>query len=148
MSASREYKIWLGIKNRCTNENYNFYYLYGGRGISMHQAWFDDFTAFYKHMGPAPKGFTIERREVNGNYEPGNCEWIPKGDQMQNTTRTIRVAFNGAVISLRKFCTIEGIVYRRMRPKVIRHITDRSIPVTADYVRRMNGTLCDISTDD
>lgn len=114
----------------------------------MFPRWAEDFQAFYEDMGPAPEGFTIERREVDGNYEPGNCEWIAKGAQMENTTRTIRVAFNGVVISLRKFCTIEGIIYHRIRPKVIKHITDRSVPVTSDFVRRMNGTLCDISTDD
>lgn len=114
----------------------------------MCKRWAESFEAFHEDMGPAPVGFTIERREVSGNYEPGNCEWISKGDQMQNTTRTIRVVFNGAVISLRKFCTIEGIIYHRIRPKVIRHITDRSVSVTSDFVRRMNGTLCDISTDD
>lgn len=85
-------------------------------------------------MGPAPKGFTIERKEVNGHYEPGNCEWISKGDQMQNTSRTIRVMVGEEVTSLKRFCKAEGITYHRIRPRVVQHITDKSIPVSSDFV--------------
>lgn len=83
------YAVWLAIKQRCTNPHSKDYPHYGGRGIKRCRAW-DDFAAFRAWAfgsGYAP-GLTIERVDVNGDYCPENCTWIPKAEQGRNTTRT------------------------------------------------------------
>lgn len=85
----RLYWVWLGIKQRCTNPKSKDYPHYGGRGIKRCPEW-NDYAMFREwamNNGYAP-GLTIERLDVNGNYCPENCAWIPKAEQGKNTTRT------------------------------------------------------------
>lgn len=80
-----EYVIWKAMKQRCCNPNSTAYKHYGGRGIAICSEWIDDFERFYRDMGkkPSPR-HEIERRGVNGNYEPDNCEWATRSAQMRN----------------------------------------------------------------
>jgi hypothetical protein len=83
--GTRLYRIWRGLFKRCHNKNATDYANYGGRGIRVCDEW-RDFMAFYKWaMDNGYKDdLTIERKDVNGNYEPGNCCWITKADQAKN----------------------------------------------------------------
>lgn len=84
------YKVWLSINQRCTNTNSKDYPHYGGRGIKRCDAWndYETFRDWSFSSGYAP-GLTIERLNVNGDYCPENCAWIPKAEQGKNTTRTL-----------------------------------------------------------
>jgi hypothetical protein len=85
MTASPEYSVWEGIKARCENKNTPNYNNYGGRGIKVYKEWSESFEKFYKDMGRRPTGkYTIERKNNNGNYEPGNCKWATYAEQGQN----------------------------------------------------------------
>lgn len=85
MSGTVEYRAWLDMKQRCLNPKHKFYPDYGGRGITVHPAWIDDFMAFYKHVEPRPtKRHSLDRICVNGNYEPGNVRWATKKQQSRN----------------------------------------------------------------
>jgi hypothetical protein len=79
--GSREYNTWHGMKQRCFNPRANGYGWYGGRGISVCDEWLP-FEPFFADMGPCPPGCSIDRIDVNGNYEPSNCRW---GDAKQQT---------------------------------------------------------------
>jgi len=83
---SKEYSAWGDIKRRCFNENAPNYSYYGGRGITMHPDWVNDFAAFYAHIGPAPDGprMSVDRIDNNGNYEPGNVRWATPAEQVAN----------------------------------------------------------------
>lgn len=73
MSNSPEYQSWRSMKRRCEDlSDIN----YGGRGITVYSGWVNDFAAFYAYMGPRPEGCTLDRIDVNGNYEPGNVRWL------------------------------------------------------------------------
>ncbi len=81
--ATREYKTWQNMWSRCTNPAVDAYPHYGGRGITVCERW-KSFSLFLSDMGPKPPGLTIERRNVNGNYNPANCIWATQSVQVSN----------------------------------------------------------------
>jgi hypothetical protein len=83
-SATRTYKIWTGMRKRCYNPRSTRYKYYGGRGIKLCDPWKLSYVSFLNDMGECPKDYTIERVDVNGNYELSNCIWAPWEVQYQN----------------------------------------------------------------
>lgn len=81
---SVESTAWKGMRARCLNKNSPKYPIYGGRGITICKRW-ESFMAFYEDMGPRPDPtYSLDRIDVNGNYEPGNVRWASKTIQAQN----------------------------------------------------------------
>ena len=84
MSREQDYSVWTSMKSRCVNSNDKDYARYGGRGVSVCQRWQDSFDDFMKDMGPRPDGYTIDRTNNDGNYEPKNCKWVDRKTQAGN----------------------------------------------------------------
>lgn len=84
---SGAYNSWHSMIQRCTNPNATGYCWYGERGIKVCDQWLD-FANFFADMGPRPDGWTIERIDRHGNYEPSNCKWIPNEEQPKNQGHT------------------------------------------------------------
>lgn len=106
------YGKWQDMKNRCYNRNVDRYYCYGGRGISVCDEWINNFKSFYDWcmLNGWKKGLSIERENVNGNYEPSNCSLIPISDQQYNKRNTFYVDYNGAKYSLSKVLRDNGLL--------------------------------------
>ena len=80
-----EYDVWHAIKDRCHSPKNKYYHRYGGRGIKVCLRWRRSFLNFYKDMGPRPfLGAQIDRINNDGNYEPGNCRWVTRAENMRN----------------------------------------------------------------
>lgn len=82
------FTCWLGIRQRCTDPRHKAFPDYGGRGIKMCERWANSVDAFVADMGPRAPGLSIERKDVNGHYEPGNCCWATREQQARNKRNT------------------------------------------------------------
>jgi len=97
-AISPEYRTWLGIKRRCTDTKCKDYPNWGGRGIKVCAEWNKSFTAFLADMGPRPAGQTIDRINPNGDYEPSNCRWATRLEQVTENRRSlVPMTFEGVV---------------------------------------------------
>lgn len=87
---SREYYIWVAMRQRCENDNDKSYPNYGGRGIRVCDRW-KSFKNFIEDIGLKPtSAHTLERKNVNGDYALYNCKWATRKEQAANTRKTRR----------------------------------------------------------
>lgn len=107
------YKTWKSMLMRCNNPNVRGYKHYGGRGIKVCDRWSGDlgFENFVNDMGERPDGTTLDRIDVNGNYEPSNCRWATTEQQMNNRTDNSRIILNGESITCAQLCKKYGFYY-------------------------------------
>ena len=83
------------MKARCFREACKDYPNYGGRGITVCDAWRDSFVEFLKDMGDKPAFMTLDRIDSDGNYEPSNCRWATSAQQSRNTSQNVWVQYQG-----------------------------------------------------
>lgn len=131
------YSKWIGMKTRCFNKNDSRYSDYGGRGITICDEWlyFDNFYKWSLENG-YKDGYSIERKDVNGNYCPENCCWIPLKDQAKNKRNTLYVEINGKRKRLKEWCEIYNANYKSVYQRIFR---DGIEPLEALTLQRKRG---------
>ncbi len=110
LSGLPEYGIWVNMRLRCGSPRNKSFDNYGGRGIRVCDRWLESFEAFLGDMGrrPSPK-HSIDRIDVNGNYEPGNCRWATRTEQGRNRRNNTRVTFDGREQTISEWAQERGI---------------------------------------
>ena len=108
---TRLYSIYTAMKTRTTNTNTPGYKNYGGRGIQLCGEWQESFEAFYEWAikNGYADNLSIDRIDVNGNYEPNNCRWSTPKEQANNTTRTVYLTYKGQTKTLQEWAKEIGI---------------------------------------
>ena len=125
-SDTRLYSIYLGMKNRCYNKNEPAYNRYGGRGIKVCDEWREKGTGFVSFKQWALKNgysdkLTIDRIDVNGNYEPSNCRWADIYTQANNKRSNRYFIYNGVKKSMAEWSKDLGISYSVIQYGLSKH---------------------------
>ncbi len=121
-SKTRIYKIWLGIIDRCENPNNPAYHNYGGRGISLHQAWRGSFEEFAEYVGrPPSRKHSIDRINNDRGYVPGNVRWATSKIQGRNRRGLHIVRWLGRDMCLTEAAEIAGLSVDLVRQRIKRH---------------------------
>ena len=117
-SHTRLHNIWCGMIQRCNPENKHSE-RYGKRGIRVCDEWktYEKFSAWALENGYS-EDMTIERLDVNGNYCPENCAWIPIGKQARNRRTTFWVEYNGEKMSLAEACERANLPYKQVFSRI------------------------------
>lgn len=115
LSYNKYYRTWADIKKRCYNPNSKDYPNYGARGITMYEGWINDFQAFFDYISTLPHfgedGYSLDRENNDGNYEPGNLRFATQTQQNRNTRRNIVVEYDGREMCLTEAAELSGIAY-------------------------------------
>lgn len=108
------YSVWNTIRHRCYNPKHCKYKNYGGRGITVCEEWRYEFTPFYNWAmaNGYQDGLTIDRINVNGNYEPTNCRWVTLKEQARNKTNSVLVTYKEKTKSLPQWCEELNLPYK------------------------------------
>lgn len=112
VSKDPEYKHWLNMKSRCNTPSSTGWEHYGGRGIKVSPDWDDSYEKFLSDVGrrPTPK-HSLDRIDVNGNYEPGNVRWATQTTQMRNMRLNRIVKVGGKEITLAQAVESSSLLY-------------------------------------
>lgn len=121
-NKTRLYNIWLGMRNRCLNPRNNGYEYYGGRGIKVCDEW-NDYATFKEwavNNGYADN-LSIDRIDVNGNYEPCNCRWATQLMQSNNKCNSLLITYNRETHTIAEWARMTGIKYKTLKNRIKVH---------------------------
>jgi hypothetical protein len=131
--TTSEYRCWKNMKNRCYRESDPHYYLYGGRGITICESWLDSFENFIADMGRRPsEKHSIDRIDVDKNYDPSNCRWGTLDQQSRNKRNNIWLEANGERMIMSDWAIEFGIAKETLRKQVKK---GKSFPLLYDYYK-------------
>lgn len=121
-TGTRLYFTWKNMRNRCRCKSSSSYRFYGARGISVCREW-DDFAVFsdWARASGYADDLTIERVDVDGDYCPENCCWIPKSEQSKNTRSSHIIEFNGEALTQADWARRMGISPSTLCERIKKH---------------------------
>lgn len=108
-------RAWYGMRQRCYNPNDKNYPSYGGRGIKVCSRWLESLQNFVADMGIAPADLSLDRIDVDGDYEPSNCRWATRSEQQRNRRNNPKVDYKGETVTVIELADRAGIRLRTLR---------------------------------
>ena len=119
LTGTKIYAIWRNMRWRCTNPRNKEYSNYGGRGIKVCERW-QKLENFFADMGHPPEGYTIERKDVDGNYVPGNCIWAPQEVQQNNRRNNVFLTVDDKTLTMAQWGREVGVSEHCIRKRLAR----------------------------
>ena len=124
LSKTKTHNEWCGMKQRCYNPKSKRYEHYGGRGIQVCDSWKNDFTKFHNDVAKLPHfnepGYTLDRINNDGDYEPMNVRWANDVIQQNNKRTNHRLTYNGETHTIAEWARLTDIPYDRIRHRLNR----------------------------
>lgn len=113
--GTRLFYIYNNMKQRCSNPNDEMYIHYGSRGITICQEWnnFKSFSNWAMNNG-YQDNLTIDRIDVNGNYEPSNCRWVTNKEQQRNKRNNRIITYKNETLCLTDWATKLGTTFKKL----------------------------------
>ena len=110
LSYSPEYRAWQTMRLRCINPKNAAWPNYGGRGVTVCEAWLDDPTQFYRDMGPKPSPkHELDRIDNDGPYSPENCRWVTRKINDRNRRNNHLLQHDGATCTVAEWAERTGL---------------------------------------
>lgn len=118
LTYTTEYEIWCGIRKRCNNPKDRLFKYYGARGIKVCERW-NSFENFLADMGPRPSlKHSVDRKDNDLGYEPDNCYWATKSQQMRNTRQNRLLTFDGVTLCATAWAERLGLSVHTVRRRI------------------------------
>jgi len=136
------YGVWRGMQSRCYSPNNKKYKHYGGRGIKVCDRWLGEcgYENFLSDMEPRPTPkHTIDRIDVNGNYEPGNCRWATLLEQRRNRRDNVMVTINGQTKCLTVWAEEAHIGQHLIRQRIKKGLSGETLLLPPDRKHQTKG---------
>jgi hypothetical protein len=130
VANGKEHRAWTAAKQRCFNQKHPQYSSYGGRGITMCEAWVKDFAKFYAHIGPAPgqgRNVSLDRTKNDGDYEPGNVRWASTQQQLLNRRVTRLIEIDGQTMNTKEACERYALPYTTIDARFRKGVTGAAL---------------------
>lgn len=118
-TGTRLFNIWQGMRARCNNPNETSYKYYGARGITVCHEWDLSFETFYNWsvLNGYRSDLTIDRINVNGNYEPSNCRWATIKQQANNTSKNHIIVIDGVSKTISEWSDCSGVKWTTIKER-------------------------------
>lgn len=141
MTGTRIHNIWRGMKIRCYDKNRKDFSRYGGRGIRMCPEWRKSFLAFYEWSckNGYQNNLTIDRIDVNDDYEPANCRWVTVQQQENNRSNNKIIVFNGQAKTQAEWAKSIGLTSKALWDRLERYKWPLERALTQPKRRRVGG---------
>lgn len=117
---TRLYRIWLCMKNRCSNDKDKYWKSYGGKGVNVCESWKNNFMNFYEWSinNGYSDDLTLDRINVNGMYCPDNCRWSTSKEQQNNKSNNHYITYNGETKTMMQWSEELNIKYSTLRARI------------------------------
>ncbi len=133
MHNTKIYTVWISMKSRCNIPTDTAYKNYGAKGITVCERWLNSFENFFADMGHPEKGMSIDRKDSRGNYEPENCKWSTRIEQMRNMTSNKIITFKGESRIISEWAEYLNINYNTLYYRLKRWSVEKSLTAPIRY---------------
>jgi len=142
MSRSKLNAVWQSMKQRCLNPNHKYFSHYGGRGIEICKEWLTNTNFFSWALSNGYKeGLTIDRINVNGNYEPLNCQWVTMKSQCRNKRDNVFIEFNNKTLCIADWAKKIGISYSAMRKRLQKWSVEKALTTPKSMINDTTSNI-------